>query len=122
MGCFFSGGSLEKVRVGIVIDYQNIHLTAHHLFASESPKSASILHPLKLSKTLLARRAILVNQEIAKFELSELRVFRGLPSNKRDLINYAKNLAQKSEWTKDLRVKVDYLPLKYRVKEGLPPQ
>jgi len=52
----------------------------------------------------------------------QVRVFRGLPSNKQEPQRYAQNLSQKSEWSKDNRVSVEYLELKYRRKQGLPPQ
>ena len=34
----FTGDSLEYAHVGFVIDYQNIHLTAHNLFTHNEPK------------------------------------------------------------------------------------
>ena len=110
------------MRVGFVIDYQNFHLTAHHHFRGNSVKQKSLLHPLNLCDVALKRRSEYFQNEEHKLEITQIRVFRGLPSNKRDSKNYARNLSQKSEWTKDSRVEVEYLELKYRDKLGLPPQ
>jgi hypothetical protein len=41
-------------------------------------------------------------------------VYRGLPSAEQDPKPYARNLAQRTEWERDPRVKVTLRPLKYR--------
>ena len=116
------GESLEYARVGFVIDYQNMHLTAHNLFTPNLNKGASLLHPLYLAQSVLSRRAQFFQDQVTQFEIAQVRVFRGLPSNKHEPQRYAQNLSHKSEWTKDDRVRVAYLDLKYRTKLGLPPQ
>jgi uncharacterized LabA/DUF88 family protein len=45
--------------------------------------------------------------------LSVVTVFRGLPSNKHQPEFYRRNLAQRSEWTRDPRVQVTYRSLRY---------
>ena len=118
----FTGDSLENARVGFVIDYQNMHLTAHNLFTPNLSKQKSLLHPLLLSQSVLLRRAHFLHQNLVQLNITQVRVFRGLPSNKQEPQRYAQNLSQKSEWSKDKRVSVEYLELKYRTKQGLPPQ
>ena len=118
----FTGDPLELARVGFVIDYQNFHLTAHHHFLLNLSKQKTLLHPLDLCQITLKRRSEFFRNEKSKLSITQVRVFRGLPSNKQDPKNYARNLSQKSEWTKDSRVEVEYLELKYRDKQGLPPQ
>ena len=118
----FTGDSLEYARVGFVIDYQNMHLTAHNLFNPNLKKGASLLHPLHLAHCVLSRRGQFFQNQVTHFEITQVRVFRGLPSNKQEPQRYAQNLSQKSEWSKDKRVRVEYLELKYRTKLGLPPQ
>ena len=113
---------MEYARVGFVIDYQNIHLTAHNLFTSNQPKQDSLLHPLKLAESVLSRRRHFFKNQVIEYEIAQVRVFRGLPSNKQEPQRYAQNLSQKSEWSKDKRVRVEYLELKYRTKQALPPQ
>jgi hypothetical protein len=46
--------------------------------------------------------------------LERVLVYRGLPSAEHDPKPYARNLAQKTEWGRDPRVKVTLRPLKYR--------
>ena len=118
----FTGDSLEYARVGFVIDYQNIHLTAHNLFTPNLSKQNSLLHPLQLAEIVLSRRRQFFKNPDIQHEIAQVRVFRGLPSNKQEPQRYAQNLSQKSEWSKDKRVRVEYLELKYRTKQGLPPQ
>jgi len=113
---------LEYARVGFVIDYQNMHLTAHNLFSPNVKKGASLLHPLHLAQSVISRRGDFFKEQVTQFEITQVRVFRGLPSNKQEPQRYAQNLSQKSEWSKDKRVRVEYLELKYRTKQGLPPQ
>ena len=118
----FTGEFLEYARVGFVIDYQNMHLTAHNLFTPNMNKHASLLHPLHLAQGVLSRRGQFFKEQVTQFKITQVRVFRGLPSNKQEPERYAQNLSQKSEWSKDRRVRIEYLELKYRTKQGLPPQ
>ena len=85
-------------------------------------KHASLLHPLHLAQGVLSRRGQFFKEQVTQFKITQVRVFRGLPSNKQEPERYAQNLSQKSEWSKDRRVRIEYLELKYRTKQGLPPQ
>jgi len=118
----FTGESLEYARVGFVIDYQNMHLTAHNLFTPNLNKRESLLHPLQLAQGVLSRRGEFFKEQVTQFKITQVRVFRGLPSNRQEPEKYAQNLSQKSEWSKDRRVRIEHLELKYRTKQGLPPQ
>jgi len=113
---------LEYARVGFVIDYQNMHLTAHNLFTPNLNKRESLLHPLQLAQGVLRRRGEFFKEQVTQFKITQVRVFRGLPSNRQEPEKYAQNLSQKSEWSKDKRVRIEHLQLKYRTKQGLPPQ
>jgi len=113
---------LEYARVGFIIDYQNMHLTAHNLFTPNLNKRESLLHPLQLAQGVLRRRGEFFKEQVTQFKITQVRVFRGLPSNRQEPEKYAQNLSQKSEWSKDKRVRIEHLQLKYRTKQGLPPQ
>ncbi len=113
---------MEYARVGFVIDYQNMHLTAHNLFTPNLNKRESLLHPLQLAQGVLRRRGEFFKEQVTQFKITQVRVFRGLPSNRQEPEKYAQNLSQKSEWSKDKRVRIEHLQLKYRTKQGLPPQ
>jgi uncharacterized LabA/DUF88 family protein len=105
------------VDAAVVIDYQNIHLTAHGRFCPNGePVHECLIHPLYLANQILlarqaSRRLASVDSEPAS--LATVSVFRGLPSNSHSPSSYRRNQAQKSEWTKDRRVLVTYRPLRY---------
>ena len=65
---------MEYARVGFVIDYQNIHLTAHNLFTSNQPKQDSLLHPLKLAESVLSRRRHFFKNQVIEYEIAQVRV------------------------------------------------
>lgn len=110
----------------VLIDYQNIHLTAHDLWApAGTPKHETLVHPLYYANQVVsARNQICMpkpGQEGAR-ELAQLDavvVYRGLPSNKHAASAYRRSQAQRSEWTKDRRVSVIYRPLKYYWDNGV---
>jgi uncharacterized LabA/DUF88 family protein len=106
-------------RVAVVIDYQNMHLTARGQFTPPgTPTHHSLLHPLHLAKQIMIARAATQPMSLpAKLEL--VRVFRGLPSSSHDPKNYARSLAQKAEWTREPKVQVNYRPLRYQRENGV---
>ncbi|GAB3079777.1 hypothetical protein GCM10027080_29130 [Pedococcus soli] len=101
----------------VVIDYQNIHLTAHEQFAPNgTAKHESLVHPLHLANQILKARSVAraaKGLEAEALDLARVVVFRGLPGNRQQPDFYRRNQAQKSEWTRDRRVEVNYRPLKY---------
>jgi hypothetical protein len=103
--------------VAVVMDYQNIHLTAHGRFcAPGEPVHECLTHPLYFAnQILLARRSrkVLRGLPADGAPLTSVSVFRGLPSNLHQPDFYRRNLAQRSEWTRDPRVKVSYRALRY---------
>lgn len=49
---------MEEPRLAVIMDYQNIHLTAHGLFAPYgTPVYDVLIHPLLFAEQLLIRRA-----------------------------------------------------------------
>lgn len=110
-------GGQVGLSVRVVIDYQNIHLTAHDKYAPKGlPKHETLVHPLHFAHQVLqARRVQRRDQglDAADATLGSVIVYRGLPSNKHDPKPYQRSQAQKSEWTRDPCVKVSYRPLRY---------
>lgn len=109
--------------VAVIIDYQNIHLTAHDCFAPPgTPKHETLIHPLLFAEQVMKRRrAALTPQWIAGVsdlppigELAHVAVYRGAPANQHDCVAYSRAQAQRSEWTRDPRVKVTYRTLRYQ--------
>jgi hypothetical protein len=109
----------------VLIDYQNIHLTAHDKWAPlGTPKHDTLVHPLHYANQVIATRnarlkpLIEQGQPLHLAELAAAVVYRGLPSNKHAATAYRRSQAQRSEWTRDKRVEVNYRPLKYHRAQG----
>ena len=106
----------------VVIDYQNIHLTAHGEFSPVGLlKHETLIHPLHFANQVITTRSNrLAIRSVAQGEppprvvqLDRVQVFRGCPSNERSPTAYRRSQAQKSEWTRDRRVDVTYRTLRY---------
>jgi uncharacterized LabA/DUF88 family protein len=97
------------------MDYQNVHLTGHDLFASQRglPRHESLIDPLLFAAELIRTRNRIQRIGYDHAVLSRVLVYRGLPSPDHDAEQYARNLAQKAHWERDSRVNVTSRPLKY---------
>jgi uncharacterized LabA/DUF88 family protein len=110
---------LSDLRVAVVVDYQNMHLTARGQFTPQgAPTHHSLLHPLHLANQIVIAREAAQRTSVST-KLEHVSVFRGLPSSSHDAKNYARSLAQKAEWTRDRRVQVTYRPLRYQWENGV---
>ena len=87
-------------RVGVFLDYQNVHLTAHGLFMPYgSPVYDALLHPVQLADRVVSKRR-------DGGELHIVRVFRGRPNPAHQPVPAAANDAQTAAWERDPRVEV----------------
>ena len=103
------------LRASVVIDYQNIHLTAHDLFAEpDAQRHTSLIDPVQFATQLVRARNEAQREGFAAAGLDRVRVFRGLPSEEHEPQQYRRNLAQRAQWTRDRRVDVHLRPLTYR--------
>jgi hypothetical protein len=122
---------MSDAQAVVVIDYQNMHLTARGQFTPQgTPTHHSLIHPLYLANQVLIARAAAISAANASgrtitaqvgpiaAQLARVEAFRGLPSNSHDPKPYARSLAQKAEWTRDPRVEVSYRPLRYQWENG----
>ncbi len=98
------------------MDYQNVHLTAHELFAvsRDLPRHESLVDPLHFGNQLIMSRNRAQRPGMDHAVLARVLVYRGQPSPEHDPKPYARNQAQKARWERDQRVTVTYRPLKYR--------
>lgn len=116
----------EKQKVAIVIDYQNVHMTAHDVFCSGLPIHEALIDPIRFARTIIRlknedARISFERSGIAypDSELGRVEVYRGLPSPEADPDGYRHNLKEKAAWLKEAHLhhvdlKVTYRPLKYR--------
>ncbi|MBO0804108.1 MAG: NYN domain-containing protein [Nocardiopsaceae bacterium] len=99
----------------MLIDYQNIHLTAHDLFAPRGTRvRESLVHPLAFAERVIEARA--ARQQIPAQRVTRLdavKVFRGTPSNQREPGLYSAAQRQSAMWSRDPRVNVTYRTLRY---------
>ncbi|MGH4013615.1 MAG: hypothetical protein ACRDSL_06705 [Pseudonocardiaceae bacterium] len=107
---------MTSLRAVVVIDYQNIHLTGHDLFACSrhKPKHEALVDPLHFADQLINARNQAQRPGMAHAVLSHVLVYRGQPLPEHDPKPYARNQAQKARWERDPRVTVHLRPLKYR--------
>lgn len=100
------------VRMAVVIDYQNVHLTAAQLFLPGRPIEESLIDPFRFAKQLAKARN---SDGLHEVEVSRVEVFRGFPIQADDPDGYRRNHAQKSKWEYGHHgmVSVTLRPLKY---------
>jgi hypothetical protein len=97
------------------VDYQNVHLTAHGLFAKHAgfPVHESLIHPLHFANQVIRARNSRQLPGHAHAELAKVLVYRGEPSPEHDPNGHRRNQMQKAQWERDPRVQVTLRPLKY---------
>lgn len=101
-------------RMAVVVDYQNVHLTAAGVFAPYRPAEESLISPWNF-----ARRLAKVKNEsqpnLDPVEVARVEVYRGLPLEADPNGGYARNLSQKHAWEREAPgiVFVTLRPLKY---------
>lgn len=116
----------HPLRAAVLIDYQNVHVTGHHNHfgrdaATTPPLHASLIDPLRLAHRIIrVRNNVLLEQEVApgttrlrRAEVSQVHVFRGVPSrSQHPTINCLSRL-QHTHWAEDPRVTVHGRPLHF---------
>lgn len=115
-------------RVAIVIDYQNVHMTAHDVFMPAEPIHKALIDPYRFSKRLIEikNEDIKISNdqkglELPMCKLSRIEVFRGIPVPEADNNGYRRNLLQKNRWEKEacinnIDLHITYRSLKYRTR------
>lgn len=107
-------------NMALVIDYQNVHLSAHEIFAPSSPIEDSLICPVNFARQLQKVKNTGSLEKLGcSFLISRVEVYRGLPSSEANPQANARNLKQREQWMKsaklhDLSLEVVYRPLKYK--------
>lgn len=86
------------LRAAVVMDYQNVHLTAHDVFDRRGHKHDALIHPMKFAETVLRVRNSRQREGHPHAELGEVFVFRGLPHTDYDWEQSRRCSAQAEEW------------------------
>lgn len=111
---------MDFLRAVVVVDYQNVHLTGHGLFASTKylPKHETLVDPLLFGAAVVRARNAAQREGMPPAVLCKVLVYRGLPAPEHNPEGYARNLAQRAQWERDPRVEVTLRPLKYEYERG----
>ncbi len=100
------------LRAVVVMDYQNVHLTAHDVFNRHGHKHDSLVHPRWFADVTLRRRNQLQRDGYPQAVLAEVIAFRGLPNTLYDSDQNRRCLAQAERWRLEGAV-VELRDLKY---------
>jgi hypothetical protein len=103
---------MSSLRAVVVIDYQNVHLTAHSHFRPDYPIHDALICPGAFARVLIDIRN---RTSHLSADLTGVQVYRGLPEPEHDFLGYQRNLAQQQRWESDPLVAVTHIPLRYRV-------
>lgn len=96
-----------RSRVVVFIDYQNVVLGAHHRFGSAGTANRiANLDPVKLGQ-------LLVSRQNSEGTLSEVRVYRGLPSSAREPLAFSANDRQTDAWSRTAAITTIRRPILY---------
>lgn len=102
------------LKMAVVVDYQNVHLTAACLYMPGRPPEEALIDPYRFANQLAQARNA-TNDDTHQVEVSRVEAFRGLPIPEDDSDAYRRNQAQKAQWTRGHHgvVNVTLRPLKY---------
>lgn len=99
----------------VVIDYQNVHLTARDVFDKGGDAHDSLIHPQRFAETTIRVRNERQREGHPLAALTETIVFRGLPHSLYDWEQNRRCNAQADRWRRD-GATVTLRDLKYRFK------
>ncbi|MGJ6960945.1 NYN domain-containing protein [Streptosporangium sp. G11] len=111
----------DTLAACVLIDYQNIHLTAWDLYPPHGvPVKEALIDPLAFAERVLQVRAARQQPHQKTLTLAKVCVYRGAPSNAKEPVLYSVSQRQRAAWTRDARVCVTYRTLRYPSDWGKP--
>lgn len=93
--------SEQTLSTVVVIDYQNVHLTARDVFDKDGEKHNSLIHPRRFAETAVRMRNQLQRDGYPHAVLREVVAFRGMPHSLYDWEQNRRCNAQASQWRRD---------------------
>ena len=102
------------LTMAVVVDYQNVHLTAAGLYTPGCPPEDALIDPYRFASQLAQARNA-TNDDARQVSVSRVEVFRGLPIPEDDPDAYRRNQEQRAAWEQGHHrvVNVTLRPLKY---------
>ncbi|MGL5929983.1 MAG: NYN domain-containing protein [Dermatophilaceae bacterium] len=101
------------LRASVVIDYQNLHLTARDVFAPSQDPHVALIHPVRFAQQAIEQRNDIQRDGHPHAELSTVSVYRGLPHVDYDTAQNRRCTDQARRWRAD-GARVELRDLKYR--------
>jgi len=105
------------LRTTLVLDYQNVHLTARDVFDPGGDPHESLIHPTTFAKRALVERNSRQRPGMSHAELSRVLVYRGLHHVDHDWEQNRRCLDQATRWRTDGAI-VELRDLKYTYQRG----
>lgn len=101
------------LRTSVVVDYQNVHLTAHDVFDPRGERHESLIHPMQFARRAITQRNSRQREGHEHAELARVTVYRGLPHVDHDWEQHRRCIDQAAQWRRD-GAEVELRDLKYR--------
>lgn len=92
--------SSSSPRLGVVIDYQNLHLSAAGMFMPGRPVWEALIDPFRFACQLALARVSTDAYDDRVAEVARVEVFRGQPIIQDDPVAHQRNLEQARRWTR----------------------
>jgi uncharacterized LabA/DUF88 family protein len=102
--------------MAVVMDYQNVHLTAAELYLPGRPAGEALIEPFKFAAQLAQAKNASQSDAAKHVEVRRVEVYRGIPIQEDDFDANRRNQEQKSRWEHGHIgiVSVTLRPLMYR--------
>lgn len=105
------------LRASVVIDYQNVHLTARDVFDPRGPDHDALIHPVQFAKRAIQQRNSRQREGHPHAQLVKVTAFRGLHHVDHHWEQHRRCLDQAEQWRQDGAV-VELRDLKYSYQRG----
>lgn len=105
------------LRTSIVIDYQNVHLTARDVFDPRGDRHDSLIHPMQFAKRAIIERNARQREGHPHATCARVVAYRGLHHVDHDWEQNRRCIDQAIQWRRD-GVTMELRDLKYRYQYG----
>jgi len=100
------------LRAAVILDYQNVHLTARDVFNPRGGDHESLIHPVLFARRTIDERNTRQRPGYPHAELATVIVYRGLPHVDHDWEQHRRCMDQATQWRND-GADVELRDLKY---------
>ncbi|MCG7287841.1 NYN domain-containing protein [Cellulomonas sp. ACRRI] len=101
-----------KKRVVVFLDWQNVYMRARESFHSrDSPVADGQVDPVDLGHVLMRDHARRHPED--EFDLTEIRIYRGRPTQQHDPKGYAAFRRQEAAWRSNSKIRCTFTDLRY---------